>query len=60
MGELQFSGFAVLSAPLALMVSGAMLIAASLLYIAPSKQSHNLKDLRQAALDSYAERASSR
>jgi MFS family permease len=60
MGELQFTGIAVFSAPLALIVSGAMLIAASVFYIAPSKQSHNLKDLRQAAVDSYAERASSR
>lgn len=60
MGELQFSAIAVFSAPAALVVSGVMLIAASVLYIAPSKQSHRLKDLRQAALDSYAEHASSR
>ncbi len=55
MGEMQFSAIAVFSAPAALIVGGVMLIAASVLYIAPSKQSHRLKDLRQAALDSVAE-----
>ncbi len=55
MGEMQFSAIAVLSAPAALIVSGIMLIAASVFYVAPSNQSHRLKDLRQAALDAAAE-----
>jgi MFS family permease len=56
MGETQFTAVAhLVSAPLALIVSGVMLIAASVFYILPSKQSHLLKDLRQAALDSKDE-----
>lgn len=55
MGEMQFSAIAVFSAPAALIVGGFMLIVATVLYIAPSKQSHRLKDLRQAALESVVE-----
>ena len=57
MGEMQFSAIAVFSAPAALIVGGSMLIVATVLYIAPSKQSHRLKDLRQAALESVVEHA---
>lgn len=51
-GEIQFSGLAALiSAPVSLAVSGALVIAAAIFYTAPSSHAHSLKDLRQAALD---------
>jgi len=52
MGEMQFSGMAaLLSAPVSLVASGVVVIAGALLYTAPSRYAHALKDLRQAALD---------
>ena len=51
-GEIQFSGLAALiSAPFSLVFGGALVIAAAIFYTAPSKYAHDLKDLRQAALD---------
>ncbi len=50
-GEMQFGAVAaLLSAPLALMVSGALIIAFSLAYVAPSGQMRRLRDLREAAM----------
>ena len=50
-GEMQFTGVAALfSAPVSLIVSGALIIAGALFYTVPSKYARQLKDLRQAAL----------
>jgi MFS family permease len=57
MGEVQFSALAIIAAPLSLVVGGAMLIAGSILFTAPSKYGKQLADLRQLALDEAATHA---
>ena len=57
LGEVQFSALAIIGAPLALVLGGAMLIAGSILFTAPSKYGQQLADLRQAALDEAAAHA---
>ena len=50
-GEMQFGAVAaLLSAPLAFIVSGALIIAFALAYVAPSGQMRRLRDLREAAM----------
>ena len=49
-GEMQFTGVAALfTAPISLIFSGAMVMAAALFYTAPSRHAHALKDLREQA-----------
>jgi MFS family permease len=49
-GEMQFTGIAALfTAPVSLIFSGAMVMAGALLYTAPSRHAHALKDLREQA-----------
>lgn len=51
-GEIQFSGVAALiSAPVSLVFSGVLVIAAAVFYTTPSTHANDLKDLRQAALE---------
>jgi DHA3 family macrolide efflux protein-like MFS transporter len=57
LGEVQFSALAIIGAPLALVLGGAMLIVGSILFTAPSKYGQQLTDLRQAALDEAAAHA---
>lgn len=54
LGEVQFSLVAIVSAPLALVLGGAILVVGSVLFTAPTKYGHQLTDLRQAALDEAA------
>jgi hypothetical protein len=54
LGEVQFSLVAIVSAPLALVLGGAMVVVGSVLFTAPTKYGHQLTDLRQAALDEAA------
>ena len=51
-GEMQFSAVAAIAgAPVALILGGAMLIVASVVYTGRTTYAHKLSDLRQAALD---------
>ncbi len=50
-GEMQFGAVAaLLCAPIAFIVSGALIIAFALAYVAPSSQIRRLRDLREAAM----------